>query len=88
MSNATYASTIINFQPKPGELYFGNAWMPHGFTRNASEENFKFIHFNLGVKDATIIQSQENNGPTIIWRNLLLFENNYLFFKRKAINYF
>jgi len=66
MSNATYASTIINFQPKPGELYFGNAWMPHGFTRNASEENFKFIHFNLGVKDATIIQSQENNGPTII----------------------
>jgi hypothetical protein len=52
ITNATLASTIINFQPKPGELYFTNAWMPHGFTRNSSNEFMRFIHFNVGIRDA------------------------------------
>lgn len=45
----TYASTMVNFEPKPGLLAFTNSWLPHSFSKNASDETFKFIHFNLGV---------------------------------------
>jgi len=47
---ATYASRMINFQPKPGMLIFANAWLAHSFTRHAAETPIKFVHFNLGVK--------------------------------------
>jgi uncharacterized protein (TIGR02466 family) len=51
-SNATYASTVINFEPKPGMLLFTNAWLPHSFTRHGSDKPMRFIHFNLGVQQA------------------------------------
>lgn len=51
-SNATYASTMINFEPKPGMLMFANAWLPHSFTRNGSDKPMRFIHFNLTVQYA------------------------------------
>jgi uncharacterized protein (TIGR02466 family) len=47
---ATYASKMINFQPKPGMLMFANAWLAHSFTRHAAETPIKFVHFNLGVQ--------------------------------------
>lgn len=50
VSNATYASTMINFEPKPGMLFFTNAWLPHSFTRNESDKPMRFIHFNLTVQ--------------------------------------
>ena len=49
-SMATYASTMINFQPKPGMLMFTNAWLPHSFTKNGSDKPMRFIHFNLSVQ--------------------------------------
>jgi uncharacterized protein (TIGR02466 family) len=49
MNQLTYASTMVNFEPKPGLLAFTNSWLPHSFTRNASDEPVRFIHFNLGV---------------------------------------
>ena len=52
MSQATTASNLINFTPKPGLLMFTNAWLPHSFSRNASEKPIKFIHFNLGLRPA------------------------------------
>lgn len=51
-SMATVASHMINFQPKPGLLIFSNAWLPHSFTRHASDKPLKFVHFNLTVQMA------------------------------------
>jgi uncharacterized protein (TIGR02466 family) len=46
----TSASTAAYYQPKPGQLYFLNSWVPHGFTRHGSNKPFKFIHFNLATR--------------------------------------
>lgn len=47
VTEATLASQVINYTPKPGLLVFSNAWLPHSFTRHAAEEPIKFVHFNL-----------------------------------------
>lgn len=52
MNNATVASKMINFQPKPGLMIFANAWLAHSFTRHAAEQPIKFVHFNLAVQMA------------------------------------
>jgi len=49
---ATPASKMINFLPKPGLLVFANSWLAHSFTRHASEQPIKFVHFNLSVNNA------------------------------------
>ena len=48
-SNLTDASTMMNIEPNPGLLVFSNAWVPHSFTRNASAEPMRFIHFTINV---------------------------------------
>jgi len=58
MANATYASLMINFQPKVGQFMFTNSWLPHSFTKNPSKKPFKFIHFNVGVMPAPQQQQQ------------------------------
>lgn len=52
MNTATIASSMVNFEPKPGLLIFTNAWLAHSFTRHASEQPLKFVHFNLSVVSA------------------------------------
>jgi uncharacterized protein (TIGR02466 family) len=52
VSIATPASSMINFEPKPGMLMFTNSWLAHAFTRHASNKPIQFIHFNLGVTPA------------------------------------
>lgn len=49
---ATMGSRMINFAPKPGMLFFTNAWLPHSFSRNASDKPMRFVHFTLGVQNA------------------------------------
>lgn len=49
-SQATLASTMINFKPEPGMMMFAPAWLAHSFGRNASKEPFRFVHFNLSVQ--------------------------------------
>jgi len=46
---ATIASKMINFEPKPGLMIFANAWLAHSFTRHAADKPIKFVHFNLAV---------------------------------------
>ena len=46
-NQATIASKMINFEPKPGLLIFANAWLAHSFTRHSSDKPIKFVHFNL-----------------------------------------
>ena len=48
-SMATYGSTMINYEPKPGMLMFANSWLPHSFLKNSSPKPFRFMHFNIGV---------------------------------------
>ena len=52
MSQVTAASNMINFEPKPGLLFFAPAWLQHSFTKHASNKPAKFIHFNIGVINA------------------------------------
>lgn len=52
MNMATPASRMVNFEAKPGLMIFSNSWMPHSFTRHASDEPIKFVHFNLTVQHA------------------------------------
>jgi len=49
MTNATAASKMVNFEPKPGMLLFANAWLAHSFSRHAADKPIKFVHFSLGV---------------------------------------
>lgn len=49
---ATVASTMINFEPKPGLMIFTNAWLAHSFTRHAADKPIKFVHFNLIAQQA------------------------------------
>lgn len=51
-SQATYASNIINFKPEAGTCMFANAWLAHSFTRHASSQPMRFIHFNVSVQPA------------------------------------
>ena len=41
----------IHLKLEPGMLIFTNSWLPHSFTRNASDKPFSFVHFNLGIRD-------------------------------------
>jgi uncharacterized protein (TIGR02466 family) len=52
MANATPASRMVNFEAKEGRLIFSNSWLPHSFTRHASDKSVKFVHFNLTVTQA------------------------------------
>jgi len=49
-SQATFGSNAINFTPEPGMLLLANSWLPHSFSRHASDEPLVFVHFNLGVQ--------------------------------------
>ena len=50
MSDITYSSNTVSFEPQPGMIFFTNAWVPHSFTRNGSDKPVRFIHFNIGVE--------------------------------------
>lgn len=50
MGNVTPASNVIGFEAKPGTMLFAPAWLPHGFTRHASDKPIKFVHFNINVE--------------------------------------
>jgi hypothetical protein len=66
MAQATFASNIINFEPKPGLLMFTNAWLPHSFTRHGSDKPIKFIHFNLGLRPAAPVFSCATPAAEIV----------------------
>lgn len=50
VNNATAASRMINFIPRPGMLLLANAWLAHSFTKHTADTPIKFVHFNLGVQ--------------------------------------
>jgi hypothetical protein len=48
-SQITLGSHQIVFTPQPGTLILINAWVPHSFTKNMSNESMRFVHMNLSV---------------------------------------
>ena len=52
MGQVTPASNAMGIEAQPGTLIFANAWLPHGFTRHASDKPIRFVHFNIGVEYA------------------------------------
>jgi uncharacterized protein (TIGR02466 family) len=61
LSKITQANNSLLIKPEPGLMVFTNAWLPHSFTRNASDEPVTFIHFNVSVRPA-----QQQAGPIIV----------------------
>jgi hypothetical protein len=67
--NVTFASKMINFEPKAGELIFAPPWLPHSFSRHGSDEALKFVHINVVVESKPQVCQTEHppeDGPTII----------------------
>lgn len=52
MAQITPASNVMGFEAEPGTLIFANSWLPHGFTRHASDDPIRFVHFNVNVEYA------------------------------------
>tara|TARA_R100001510_G_C7646544_1_gene203841 strand:+ start:563 stop:1240 length:678 start_codon:yes stop_codon:yes gene_type:complete len=45
----SFATSVVNYEPKPGLFIFTNSWLAHSFTKNISKKPFSFVHFNLTV---------------------------------------
>lgn len=45
----SFASSVVNYEPKSGLFIFTNSWLAHSFTKNISKKPFSFVHFNLTV---------------------------------------
>jgi uncharacterized protein (TIGR02466 family) len=57
----TESSHQVLLKPSPGLFVFTNSWLPHSFTRNASDDPCRFIHFNVSIKLA-----ENANAPTVV----------------------
>jgi len=65
ITQATMASNMINYTPKPGLFLFTNAYVPHQFTRHADDKPVRFIHFNI-----TALYNQQSNTTENIQNNV------------------
>lgn len=61
LSKVTAANNSLLIKPVPGMVVFTNSWLPHSFTRNASDEPVTFIHFNVSVRLA-----DKPAGPIVV----------------------
>lgn len=52
----TPASNQIVFTPEVGTLILTNSWLPHSFTRNNSDKPVRFVHMNLSVSLAPVVE--------------------------------
>ena len=52
----TSGSNQIVFTPEVGTLIFTNSWLPHSFTRNTSGKPTHFVHMNLSVALAPVVE--------------------------------
>jgi hypothetical protein len=54
-ADVTLASRAVNFAPEESDLYFTNAWLPHSFTRHGNDEPLRFVHINISVQKAKML---------------------------------
>ena len=57
------------FDPTPGTLIFSNSWLPHSFTKNGSDEPFRFIHINIGAVPMGMQHNNFINQPVQSFQN-------------------
>ena len=65
-TQATFASNMVNFVPRPGMLMFTNSWLAHSFTRHASDKPIRFIHFTLAVQTAPQQSQTVNSSAEVV----------------------
>jgi len=46
----TFSTSAMQYSPTPGLLFLANSWLPHSFSKNASDLPMKFIHFTVGIQ--------------------------------------
>lgn len=63
ISELTPACESIYFDPKPGDMFFTNSWLPHTITRNRSKQVLKVIHFNVIAEDKS---KYDTNAPIVV----------------------
>jgi len=66
LNKITDASSTALFIPVPGKMYFINSWLPHSVTRNPNKSPTRLVHFNLGVRPASLKVVQTEPEVTII----------------------
>lgn len=59
----TTSSSVVNYKPKAGQLFFTNAWLPHSFTRHGADTPIKFVHFNLSTRVQQVSFEQVASCP-------------------------
>ena len=64
-TDITHSSKFVAIIPEEGDLIITNAYLPHSFSRNASDEPMKFIHVNIFAVP-TRQQACSVDGPEII----------------------
>jgi uncharacterized protein (TIGR02466 family) len=57
-SKITLGSHQIVFTPRAGTMAFINAWLPHSFTKNMSNESMRFVHMNLSVASGNVTSEE------------------------------
>jgi len=62
-ANITEANNSLFIKPEPGLFVFSNAWLPHSFTRNTSDQPCRFIHFNISL---TPLTTKQENTPIVV----------------------
>lgn len=49
MNVSSPATSVINYAPEPGLLLITNSWLKHSFSRNPTNQPFKFIHMGINA---------------------------------------
>lgn len=57
-SKITLGGSQIVFTPRAGTIIFINAWLPHSFTKNMSNESMRFVHMNLSVASGNVTSEE------------------------------
>ena len=57
-SMITPATRVINYQPKPGDMYIFPSYLPHEYVVSRGG-NFRFIHFNIQAVKNYMLNSRE-----------------------------
>ena len=57
-SALTPATRIVNYQPKPGDMYIFPSYLPHEYVVSRGGK-FRFIHFNMRVVPNFMLNSKE-----------------------------
>lgn len=59
-TDITHGNNVIFIKPAAGDLIFTNAYLPHSFTRNDSDDAIKFLHINISAHQ--VLYSSNNNA--------------------------